>query len=310
MKNYFLKRILTTLLILFGVLIVTFFLMYIVPGDPVQSFVGQRANEETVSNLRKAWGLDQPIYHQFFRYINRVLHGDLGKSYFTHESVFQNLVDRFPNTFLLSCLAIFIAAMIGIPIGMLAAINQNSFWDKGLLSLTLIGISLPVFWSGVLVLIFASQMDTLPMLNLLNPLYFNLILAAFVLGIRPAALLARITREQMIETLKEDYILSAWSRGISKSRIMFVHALRNALPPILTTLALDFGSLLSGAAITETIFGIPGIGKYALSGLGRRDYPVIMGMVLFSALIFVVMNLVVDLIVPLLNPRLRQERNV
>jgi ABC-type dipeptide/oligopeptide/nickel transport system permease component len=284
--------------------------MYVVPGDPVQSFVGQRADQETISNLRKAWNLDQPLYSQFLKYTCRVFQGDLGKSYFTHESIFQNLMERFPNTFLLSFLAILTAAIIGIPIGILAATNQNSFWDKGLLSLTLIGISLPVFWSGILILIFASQMDTFPVFNLLNPLYFNLILAAFVLGIRPAALLARITREQMIEILKEDYILSAWSRGISKSRIVIVHALRNALPPILTTLALDFGSLLSGAAITETIFGIPGIGKYALSGLGRRDYPVIMGMVLFSAFIFVVTNLLVDLIISFLNPRLRQERDI
>jgi ABC-type dipeptide/oligopeptide/nickel transport system permease component len=310
MKKYFLKRIISTLFILFGVLLLTFILMYIVPGDPIQSFIGQRADEETVLNLKKAWGLDQPIPYQFVKYIGRVFQGDLGRSYFTQESVFHNLLERFPNTLLLAILAILIGSILGIPIGILSAMRQNSFLDKTMLSLTLVGTSLPVFWSGILVLMFATHLDTLPIINLLEPLAFNIILAAFVLGIRPAALLARITREQMVEILKEDYILSAWARGISKSRIMLVHALKNCFAPILTTLALDFGSLLSGAAITETIFGIPGIGKYALSGLGRRDYPVIMGMVLFSAFIFVMTNLIVDLVIPLFNPRLRQERTI
>jgi peptide/nickel transport system permease protein len=308
MKKYFLKRVISTLFILLGVLLLTFILMYIVPGDPIQSFIGQRADEETVLNLRKAWGLDQPIPYQFVKYIGRVFQGDLGSSYFTQESVFHNLLERFPNTLLLAILAILIGSILGIPIGILSAMHQNSFLDKTMLSLTLVGISLPVFWSGILVLMFAAHLDTLPIINTLEPLAFNIILAAFVLGIRPAALLARITREQMVEILKEDYILSAWARGISKGRIMIVHALKNCFAPILTMLALDFGSLLSGAAITETIFGIPGIGKYALSGLGRRDYPVIMGMVLFSAFIFVITNLVVDLVIPLFNPRLRQER--
>lgn len=306
--KYLLKKLISTGLILLGVLLLTFVLIYLVPGDPVQNFVGQHADPETILNLKKQWGLDQPIPLQFFRYVWRVLHLDFGSSYFTHESIFQGLVYRFPFTFLLALLAIAVGVLVGLPVGILAAAFPNSFWDKGVLTLTLLGISLPVFWIGILVLMIASKIDTLPGINLLQPLWFNLFLAAFVLGIRPSAMLARLTRAQMLEILGEDYILAAWARGLSRTRIIIFHALRNALGPILTSLALDFGSLLSGAAITETIFGIPGIGKYALSGLGRRDYPVIMGMVLFSAVIFVLVNGFVDLVIPLLNPQLKAKR--
>ncbi|MBI1871744.1 MAG: ABC transporter permease [Chlamydiae bacterium] len=305
MKSYFLKRITSTLLILLGVLTLTFILIYLVPGDPVQNFTGQHADAQTLSSIRKELGLDRPLFYQWMQYISNVLHGHLGRSYFTHENILKNLMERFPITFFLALLATLIGGLMGIPTGIFAAIRPHSIWDKGIMTLTLFAISLPVFWMGILILIFASRLDTLPLLNTFSSLTFNLILAAFVLGIRPTALLSRITRNQMIEILKEDYILSARARGLSQKRIILVHALRNALGPILTTLALDFGSLLSGAAITETIFGIPGIGKYALTGLGRRDYPVVMGMVLFSAFIFVTMNFIADMIIYTLNPKLR-----
>jgi len=295
-----------TLAVLLGVLFATFVLMYIVPGDPVQNFVGQRASEETISALRKEWGLDQSLTVQFLKYTGRILKGDLGISYFTHESVARGFLERFPYTLSLAALAVLIGMVLGVPAGIFAALHENSWLDKGLMLLTLAGISLPVFWAGILVLTAAGKLDAWPVVRSFNPLVFNLFLAGFVLGVRPVALLARITREQVKEILTQDFVLAAWARGISQGRIIFHHVLRNALPTILTTLALDFGSLLSGAAITETIFGIPGIGKFALTGLSRRDYPVIMGMVVFSAFIFIVTNLIVDLIIPVFNPKLRK----
>lgn len=304
--SYIFKRLLTTCLILFGVIFATFILMKAAPGDPVQNFIGQRADPETIARIEKEWGLDQPFGHQFFKYVGRVLDGDLGKSYFTQEDVLKSFFERFPTTFLLASLAVLIGALIGISTGILSAAHPHTFLDKGLMLLTLMGISLPVFWAGVLLLIFATQLDTLPLIRQLDPLFFNILLASIVLGIRPAALVSRITREQMANELKEDYILGAWARSVPAWRIYVSHALRNALGPILTALALDFGSLLSGAAITETIFGIPGIGKYGLAGLAKRDYPVILGMVLICALIFVLTNLFVDLIVPLFNPKMRE----
>lgn len=301
------KRLLATVFVLLGVIFVTFILVMVVPGDPVQNFVGQRADEETIASLRQAWGLDQSLSIRFFRYIGRILSGDLGRSYFTRSPVLESLVERFPYTFLLAFLAVLIGAAIGVPAGTAASLRPNSFRDKGLMALTLAGISLPVFWAAILVLMAARSLDAIPLINQVEPLWINMALASFVLGIRPAALVSRITREQMAEALAQDYILAAWSRGVSRKRVVLNHALRNSLAPILTALALDFGSLLSGAAITETIFGIPGIGKYALTGLGRRDYPVIMGMVLFSAFVFVIANLMVDLLIPLINPRLRKQ---
>ncbi len=306
--KYFLRKLLGTVFILTAVLFVTFLLIYCVPGDPVQNFVGQRADAETILSLKKQWGLDQSLPIQFSKYIWRTLHLDLGRSYFNQESVISGLLERFPFTFLLAILAVGISALVGIPIGILSATFPNSLWDKSIMTFSLLGISLPIFWVGVLVLMFASKIDTLPGIDSLSPLALNFILAGIVLGIRPAAMIARITRAQMLEIFREDYILAAWARGLSRRRIIFMHALKNAWAPILTTLALDFGSLLSGAAITETIFGIPGIGKYALTGLGRRDYPVIMGMVLFSAVIFILVNAVADMIIHFLNPKLRAKQ--
>jgi peptide/nickel transport system permease protein len=295
-----------TCVVFLGVLFATFILMYVVPGDPVQNFVGQRASEETLSALRKEWGLDQGLAIQFVKYTGRILKGDLGISYFTHESVAQGFLERFPYTFFLASLAILIGMILGVPAGIFSALHENSWIDKALMLLTLAGISLPVFWAGILLLTAAGQLDTYPVVRSLDPLVFNILLAGLVLGVRPVALLARITREQVKEILSQDFVLAAWARGISRTKIIFYHVFRNALPTILTTLALDFGSLLSGAAITETIFGIPGIGKFALTGLSRRDYPVIMGMVVFSAFIFIATNLIVDLIIPIFNPKLRK----
>lgn len=306
MKKYLIQRILMTLAVFLGVLFATFILMYVVPGDPVQNFVGQRASEETIAALRKEWGLDQNITIQFLKYIGRIVKGDLGISYFTHESVAKGFLERFPFTLALAGLAILIGILLGIPAGILSALHENTWIDKVMMLLTLAGISLPVFWAGILLLMGAGRLDNIPVIRDLDPLIFNIFLAAIVLGVRPVALLARITREQIKEILTQDFVMAACARGLSSGKIIFYHVFRNALPPILTALALDFGSLLSGAAITETIFGIPGIGKFALTGLSRRDYPVIMGMVVFSAFIFIMTNLVVDLIIPIFNPKLRK----
>ncbi|MDP8218414.1 MAG: ABC transporter permease [Candidatus Theseobacter exili] len=309
MKSYLLKRIAGAIGILFGVVCITFIMMYIIPGDPVQSFIGQRADPETVQSLRAEMGLNKPLAVQFVRYLGRSIRGDLGRSFFTGKPVTRSLVERFPTTAALALGAIVIAAFLGIGTGIIAAVRKGSWVDKTVMTLTVLGISTPVFWTGLLFLI---GFFYLVKHNLWFP-YFNsyqvhLLLGMLTLGIRPTAFIARLTRVNLVEALDSSYITAAESRGLSRSRIVLKHALRNALIPIVTLLGLDLGSLLGGAAITETIFALPGIGKFALEGIGRRDYPVIIGMVLFTAFLFVAVNLIIDLLYPVIDPKIRLER--
>ncbi|MDP3980326.1 MAG: ABC transporter permease [Chlamydiota bacterium] len=309
MINYFLKRILNASLVVFGVLIITFILVYIIPGDPTSTFIGQYADRDTIEALKQEWGLNKPILQQFLTYLLHTLHGDLGKSYFTQIPVLHSILSRLPVTFLLALMAILIGALAGIPIGIFSAIQKDRWYSRTLMNGTILGISLPVFWAALLLLLIASKLDTIWPLSQLSPMALSILLGAIVLGIRPAALISRLTRTQMLDVMHQDFVLSAYARGIHPFKIYLQYAFRNCLSPILSTLALDFGSLLSGAVITETIFGIPGLGKLALSGLGRRDYPVIMGMVLFTALVFVLINLCVDLTLIAINTKLRGTEN-
>ena len=308
MKNYYLKKIISAMIIIFGVLMITFLLIYHLPGNPAEVLAGQRSDPETLARIQHEWGLDQPLLMQFWTYAKSILRFDLGESIYTRQKILESLCERFPLTFFLALAAVFISALVGLPIGILSAVSPNTFIDRLFLTLTLLGISMPIFWLGIIVLQLSSHLDSLSLVSNLSPFITNFFLAAVVLGIRPSALLARVTRTQMLSQLSQDYVMAARTRGLSAFKIYFRHAFRNCLGPVITVLALDFGSLLGGAAITETIFCLPGIGKLALTGIGRRDYPVIMGMVLFSSVVFVLVNLIVDLILPILNPRLREKQ--
>jgi len=306
MNSYIIKRLGSTVFVIFGVIFFTFILMHVVPGDPLKSFIGQRADKETVQRLREEMGLDKPLTTQFKIYLFDVLHGNLGRSYFTGKEVSKSIKERFPTTLTLAFWAVLISSIIGITIGVIAAVKRYSLLDKFLLTITVFGISTPVFWFGfLLMLLLAVKLKWLPVSGSGGWIYF--VLPALTLGLRPAAYVARVMRTNMIEVLQQDYIRTAIAKGVPYFVVVFKHALRNALMPVITLIGLDFGSLLSGAAITEIIFGLPGIGKFAFEGIERRDYPVIMGVVILTAIIFVVVNLILDLIYPLIDPRVRYE---
>ena len=306
MIQYVIKRVLQTVPVLFGVIVITFVLMYLIPGDPVVSMVGERYDEKTIEILREELGLDEPILHQFINYVTSVCHGDLGKSYVTGEEVMGSILERFPRTIILAITAMIVAIILGLTMGMLSSLRPESALDKTIMFLSLAGISTPVFWLGILFMLFFGVY-----LNWLPPTGFGgikyIVLPAVTLGIRSAAYIARLTRATMIEVFEQDYIRTARMKNVSEGRILIKHGLPNILIPVITLIGTDFGSYLSGAVLTESIFGWPGIGRFALDAILKRDFPVIQGTVLFMAIIFIITNLLVDICYGFIDPRIRME---
>jgi len=308
MIRYFISRILQAIPVLFGVIIITFILMYVIPGDPVVSMVGERYSEETVQRLREEMHLNDPVLVQFFHYVGNILQGDFGKSFITGEPVTVAIMEKFPNTMMLAIVAMFFAVLIGVSLGMISSISPGSFLDRGIMILALAGISAPVFWVGlILVLVVGVMLQWLPPTGYGGIEY--IILPALTLGLRSAAYLARLTRSTMLEVLSQDYIRTARSKGLPEWKVFIKHALPNTLIPVITVIGTDFGSYLSGAVLTESIFGWPGIGRLALEAIFKRDFPVIQGTVLFMAVMFVMMNVIVDLLYGVIDPRIRMERS-
>ena len=308
MIQYFLKRLLQAIPVLLGVIIITFVLMYIVPGDPVVSMVGERYSEETVQRLRQELHLDDPLPLQFLRYVGNVLQGNFGNSFITGEPVAALIIEKFPNTMMLAITAMFFAILIGLTAGIMSSVHPGSFMDRGIMVLALAGISAPVFWVGlILVLVVGVMLQWLPPTGFGGMEY--LILPALTLGLRSAAYLARLTRATMLEVLSHDYIRTARSKGLPEWKVFIKHAFPNTLIPVITIIGTDFGSYLSGAVLTESIFGWPGIGRLALEAIMKRDFPVIQGTVLFMAIMFVLMNVLVDLLYGVVDPRIRLERS-
>ncbi len=292
-----------------GVTMVTFLLMQALPGDPVQSMAGERASAETIERIRAELGADKPVVIQYAGYLNLLLHGELGRSYFTNQQVGRELLRKFPNTLLLAAAAILFATVGGIGLGILSALKRGTFWDRLASVVAVCGISVPVFWLGLaLMLVFALHLRWLPPSGMVRGDLSYLILPAVTLGTFSLAYIARVTRSSMLETLSQPYIAAARAKGLNQRTIVLKHALRNSLVPVVTLIGLDLGSYLNGAVLTETVFGWDGLGRYALDGILRRDYPVIMGVVLFGALVFVAMNLMVDLSYHVLDPRVRVRR--
>lgn len=302
MTRFLAARLLLLVPTLLGVLALTFFLLYVAPGDPVQAMVGERADPETLARLRAELHLDDPLPVRFVRYVGGVVRGDLGTSYITRRPILGDLLQRFPATLRLAGAAMLFAAVTGIGIGIWGAWRPGGWADRiGALGAYL-GVSFPVYWVGlILILCFAVYLRWLPPSGSGGLEY--LILPAIALGMRSVAFLSRMTRAAMQEVLQSDYVRTARAKGLGEGRVVLSHAFRNALLPVVTVLGLDFGSYLTGSILTETIFSWPGVGRYVLTAIDKRDLPAVQGSILFLSVVFVFVNLVTDLLYAKVDPR-------
>lgn len=304
MLNYIIKRILLLIPIVLGVVTLVFFLVHLIPGDPVEVMLGEQAQAADKEMLRKELRLDRPLMEQYRFYLQDLLRGDLGRSIHSRKPVLTLVARRFPATLLLTLAAMIVAIVIAIPIGILSATKQYSLIDNGSMFLALLGISMPNFWLGpLLILLFSIRLGWLPVSGMGG--VENLILPSITLGTALAAILTRMTRASVLEVIREQYIVTARAKGLAEKRVLFKHALKNALIPVITILGLQFGALLSGSIITETIFSWPGVGRLVIQAVNQRDYPLIQGCVLFIALSYVLVNLVTDLFYSVADPRIR-----
>ena len=309
MLKYTIKRLLLFVPILLGVATVTFFLVYVLPGDPVLSMVGERYDDETIARLRQEMHLDRPVYVQYAHFVAGLARLDFGKSYVTGEPVLDSVRQKFPFTFRLALFAMIISAVIGISVGVLAAWKWRTPFDYLAMGGTIIGISMPVFWLGVLLIyVFAMKLGWLPPSGYGGGDIRYMILPAFTLAMASTAYVARITRSSMLDVIGEQYVQTARAKGVSERRLLFGHALRNALLPIVTVVGTDFGSYLSGAVLTESIFAWPGLGRFTLDAILKRDIPTIQGAVFVMALVFMTVNLIVDLLYAWIDPRIKLDR--
>ncbi len=332
MKKYILKRLLLLIPVLIGVSILIFVIVRLTPGDPARILAGEHATEEYVQATRERWGLDKPMYVQYYIWFKSLLRGDLGRSITTHSPVVEEIFNRFPATLELSLFAMFLAIVIGILAGIISAIRQYHFFDYFSMTVALFGISMPVFWLGLMLMfVFGLWLDILPIsgrINVMIPLQnitglyvldsiltlnfqalgsslLHLILPSIALGTIPMAMIARITRSSLLEIIRQDFIRTERAKGLPERMVIFKHALKNALIPIITVIGMEFGLLLGGAILTETVFAWPGLGRYTVDAVYARDYPAIQGSVLFIAFIFVVVNLITDVLYAYINPRIR-----
>jgi ABC-type dipeptide/oligopeptide/nickel transport system permease component len=306
MVLYILKRILLFIPTLLGITLITFILMQSLPGDPVMAMVGERSTPETIARIRAELGQNRPLALQYIGYLKLLSRFELGRSIHTNRKIADDLLQKFPNTLKLALAALLFASIIGIGMGVFAAVKRGTAWDRLVTLISVGGISIPVFWLGLaLMLLFAFYLQWLPPSGMGNGNLIYIILPAVTLGTFSLSYIARVTRSSMLESLSHPYIAAARAKGLSEAKVVLKHALKNSLIPIVTLIGLDLGSYLNGAVLTETIFGWDGLGRYALNGILGRDYPVIMGVVLFGAVIFVTINLLVDISYHFLDPRVR-----
>jgi ABC-type dipeptide/oligopeptide/nickel transport system permease component len=300
--RFLLVRLLLLVPTLLGVLVVTFLLLYVAPGDPVQAMVGERADSATMARLRAELHLEDPLPVQFGRYVAKVAQGDLGRSYITNRPIISDLMQRFPATLKLAGSAMLFAALLGISIGVFGAWKAGGWGDRLFALLAYAGVSFPVYWVGLLlILVFAVGLRWVPASGY-GGLAF-LVLPAVTLGMRSVAFLARMTRAAMQDVLRSDFIRTARAKGLKEAPVVLSHGLRNALLPVVTVIGLDFGSYLTGSILTETIFSWPGVGRYVLTAIEKRDLPAIQGSILFLSFVFVLVNLITDLVYAKVDPR-------
>ena len=334
MFHFFLKRLALTLPTFFALMFITFMLIRLVPGDPIEVRRGERGiSPERLAELRHDMGLDQSIWKQFFDYVWALLHGDFGTSIISKSPIAHEFLTLFPATLELTLCAMVFAIAVGVPAGVMAAARRGSFYDQTLMGAALTGYSMPIFWWGlILILLMSNTLHLTPVSGRIDLIkyYFqpvtgfmlidsiisgqkgafmdavrHLILPTIVLGTVPLAVVARMTRSSMLEVLEEDYVRTARAKGLSAFRVIGLHALRNALIPVVTVIGLQVGTLLAGAVLTETIFSWPGVGKWLVESIGRRDYPALQGGIMLIASVVILVNLIIDLLYGLINPRIR-----
>ena len=305
MIRYILKRILMMIPVLFGVAFVIFTMLYFTPGDPAVQILGEGAASEAIAALREELGLNAPFVVRFFNYIkDLVWYGDLGISYSTNRPVIDEILSRFPTTLELAALSVLIATFIGVFCGIIAAVRQYSVFDSIATVVSLIGASMPNFWQGIMmILLFSVYLGWLPASGFDSPVCW--IMPALTIGTSTAASIMRMTRSSMLEVIRKDYIRTARAKGQSEFVVIFHHALKNAMIPVLTTIGLSFGRMMGGAVLTESIFAIPGLGSLIVNSIKARDYPVVQGGVLFIAFVFGFVNLFVDILYAFCDPRIK-----
>ncbi|MEK9496596.1 dipeptide ABC transporter permease DppB [Photorhabdus sp. P32] len=339
MLQFILRRLGLVIPTFIGITLLTFAFVHMIPGDPVTIMAGERGiSAERYAQVMAEMGLDKPLWQQYFHYVGNVLHGDLGISMKSRISVWEEFVPRFKATLELGMCAMLFAIAVGIPVGVLAAVKRGSVFDHTAIGISLTGYSMPIFWWGIMLIMLVSvQLDLTPVSGrisdsvflddsypltgfmLIDTLFWgeagdfkdavmHIILPAVVLGTIPLAVIVRMTRSSMLEVLGEDYIRTARAKGLSRIRVIVVHALRNALLPVVTVIGLQVGIMLAGAILTETIFSWPGLGRWLIDALQRRDYPVVQGGVLLVAIMIILVNLIVDLLYGIVNPRIRHKK--
>lgn len=305
--SYILRRTLQTLFLLWGVTIIVFLLVHLTPGDPALLMLGDAATDEAVANLREQMGLNEPLPVQYMRYMGDVLQGDFGTSIRAQRPVLPYVMDRFPETLKLTVGALLVALLVSIPIGIFAAVKHGTPYDNASMFLALIGQATPGFWLGLmLIALFAVRFRVLPAsgsgdgFSIQHLILPSITLASFLIG-----LLVRLTRSSMLDVLRQDYVRTARAKGLREQAVIVRHALRNALIPLITVIGIQVGTLLGGAVVTETVFAWPGVGSLVVQAISQRDYPVVQGVVLLLALVFVIINYLVDLTYHFLDPRIR-----
>ena len=337
MIRFFLKRLALTIPTFIALMFITFVMLRLVPGDPIEVRMGERGiSPERLAQLRHEMGLDQPLWRQFLDYVYALLHGDFGTSIVSKSPVLHEFLTLFPATLELTLTAMLFAVVLGVPAGVIAASRRGGVYDQTLMGLALTGYSMPIFWWGlILVLVMSNTLHLTPVSGRVDLIKFyypsvtgfmlidsiisgqkgafmdavrHLILPMIVLGTVPLAVIARMTRSSMLEVLEEDYVRTARAKGLSWTRVVGVHALRNALIPVVTVIGLQVGGLLAGAVLTETIFSWPGVGKWLIESINRRDYPALQGGIMLIATIVILVNLFIDMLYGLINPRIRHAK--
>lgn len=309
MLYFIIRRILQIIPVIIGVTLILFTLMYIIPEDPAKLILQKGATPEALQNLREKMGIDKPVYVQYWRYIKKLAKGDLGTSYRYRRSVNSILADHYPNSIKLALAAIIIEIIIGIFAGIVSAVKKYSFWDVLVTVSTTIAVCVPVYWLGMMLQVaFGLKLGWLPMSGMGDGSIRYYILPAITLASVSTAFVARMTRSTMLEVLSNDYITTAYAKGLSPNMVIGKHALKNALIPVVTLIGMDLGALMGGAILTETVFNWPGVGRTIYLAILQRDAPVVIGGTIILVMIFVVMNLIVDIIYALLDPRIRYEK--
>ena len=306
MIKYIVKRILIAIPVLIGVMLIIFLMLNVVPGDPITLMMKEHIKPELIERMRVQMGLDDPVMVRFVNYMKGAIRGDFGISYKLNRNVTDLIITAFPHTVRLSLFAALIAWIIGIPSGIISAVKQNSLVDRFFMSFSLLGVSMPVFWAALMMqYVFAYKLKLLPVSG--HDTWRHLLMPAIVLGWSSAGTIARLTRSSLLEIMKNDFVRTARAKGLKESIVVVGHALKNALLPVVTMMAIQVASLLSGAVITESVFGIPGVGRLAVNAIQNRDMPLLQGTVVFTTILIIGGNLIADLLYSFIDPRIRVE---